>query len=102
MILLPDTLRATLRANAATPDADPCPVLKLFSPLGSQTWLATELDENHDTLFGLADLGFGCPELGCFSLREIASLHLPSASASSATSSSRRSFRSPSGPSRPA
>jgi hypothetical protein len=29
------------------------------------------------TYFGLADLGFGCPELGCFSLREIAALRLP-------------------------
>ncbi len=30
-----------------------------------------------DTLFGLADLGFGCPELGSFSLREIEAVHLP-------------------------
>lgn len=27
--------------------------------------------------FGLADLGFGCPELGCFSLSEIAAVRLP-------------------------
>lgn len=29
------------------------------------------------TYFGLADLGFGCPEMGYFSLSEIASVRLP-------------------------
>jgi hypothetical protein len=29
------------------------------------------------TYFGLADLGFGCPELGVFSLSEIAAVRLP-------------------------
>ena len=56
---------------------DPEPVLKLFNPVGAATWLATELGEDGDTLFGLADLGFGCPELGTFSLREIAAVRLP-------------------------
>jgi len=28
-------------------------------------------------LFGLADVGFGCPELGSFSLLELASVRLP-------------------------
>ena len=41
------------------------------------TWLATELAEDGDTLFGLADLGFGCPELGYFSLTEIRAIRLP-------------------------
>src|SRR3546814_19613001 len=50
---------------------DPCPVVKFFNPLGAATWLATELGRDGDTLFGLADLGFGCPELGYFSLSEI-------------------------------
>ncbi|MET3473257.1 hypothetical protein ABIC78_003807 [Novosphingobium sp. 1529] len=86
MILLPDDLRAVLRANAMCHDAalrdglaepDFRPVLKLFNPMGAATWLATELDEDGDTLFGLADLGFGCPELGSFSLAEIASVRLP-------------------------
>ena len=80
MILLPDPIRAALVANAATsgePGHDPAPVAKFFNPLGAATWLATELDEDGDTLFGLADLGFGCPELGSFSLRELASIHLP-------------------------
>lgn len=67
--------RAAARAGQAEPD--PMPVVKLFNPLGAGTWLATELREDGDTLFGLADLGFGCPELGAFSLRELASLRLP-------------------------
>lgn len=85
MILLTPELRFALRANdinrrAATRDAQPepdaVPVVKFFNPFGAATWLATELDADGDTLFGLADLGFGCPELGAFSLREIASVRL--------------------------
>lgn len=86
MILLTPELRAVLIGNTLTrraaiegewPEPDPLPVLKLFNPLGAATWLATELYEDGDTLFGLADLGFGCPELGVFSLSEIASVRLP-------------------------
>jgi hypothetical protein len=85
MILLTPELRAALRANDTSCRAseaknerfDPPPVLKLFNPLGAATWLATELDEDGDTLFGLADLGFGCPELGHFSLSEIEAIRLP-------------------------
>jgi len=67
--------RAAARAGQAEPD--PMPVVKLFNPLGAGTWLATELWEDGDTLFGLADLGFGCPELGAFALRELCSIRLP-------------------------
>jgi len=85
MIVLPPSLRFALRANSLTArilaerdqSFDPLPVLKLFNPLGAATWIATELDDDDDTLFGLADLGFGCPELGSFSLREIAHVRLP-------------------------
>lgn len=86
MILLPPELRFALRVNdiarrAADRDGkcapDPLPVIKFFNPLGAATWLATELFGDDDTLFGLADLGFGCPELGTFSLSEIASVRLP-------------------------
>jgi len=48
-----------------------------FNPVGAATWLATELDEEGDPLFGLADLEFGFPELGSFSLSELMSLPLP-------------------------
>lgn len=86
MILLPPSIRLALRTNDLARRAaacrertepDPLPVLKLFNPIGAATWLATELFEDGDTLFGLADLGFGCPELGCFSLSEIGSVRLP-------------------------
>lgn len=77
MIFLPDGLRAKLRANQAHPGRDPAPVVKFFNPCGAATWLATELDPDDDTLFGLADLGFGFPELGAFSLAEIAHVRLP-------------------------
>ena len=80
MILLTPELHAALRVNAdrsAESDHDPVPVVKFFNPCGAATWLATELDRDGDTLFGLADLGFGCPELGSFSLSEMASLRLP-------------------------
>lgn len=86
MIALPDDLRAALLANGAAHRAaqrdgasepDPVPVLKLFNPVGAATWIATELGEDGDTLFGLADLGFGCPELGTFSLSEIGAVRLP-------------------------
>jgi len=86
MILLTPDLRFALRANDINrraagrnekPEPDPVPVLKLFNPVGAATWVATELYDDGDTLFGLADLGFGCPELGVFSLSEIASVRLP-------------------------
>lgn len=67
--------RAAVMAGGVEPDF--VPVAKLFSPVGAATWLATELGEDGDTLFGLADLGFGCPELGSFSLSELASVRLP-------------------------
>jgi len=70
-----DARRAAVMVDAVEPDF--VPVAKLFSPVGAATWLATELGEDGDTLFGLADLGFGCPELGSFSLSELASVRLP-------------------------
>jgi len=86
MTLLTPELRAALCANATAREQaiaadahepDPAPVVKFFSPVGAATWLATELDADGDTLFGLADLGFGCPELGSFSLSELAAVRLP-------------------------
>jgi len=85
MQLLTPELEAQLSANlAARIDAlsrgerepDPKPVVRLFSPVGSATWLATEIDAD-GIFFGLADLGFGCPELGSFALSELESVRLP-------------------------
>jgi hypothetical protein len=77
MMLLTPELRDRLLANGRLRDVDHVPVVKFFNPVGAATWLATELDEDGDTLFGLADLGFRTPELGSFSLMEIASVRLP-------------------------
>ena len=77
MSLLTPELRAGLRAQYHGDAADKRPLVKLFHPLSAATWLASELAEDGDALFGLADLGFGCPELGWFSLAEIEALRLP-------------------------
>ena len=75
MILLTPSQRARLLANGRLRAADHIPVMKLFNPFGQGTWLATELDKDGDILFGLADLGY--PELGSWSLSEMAAVRLP-------------------------
>ena len=85
MITLPHAILSALRANARASRLheqrderfDPFPVVKFFNPVGAATWIATELYDDGDTLFGLSDLGFGCPEMGVFSLTEIAGVRLP-------------------------
>lgn len=86
MSLLPPELRHALRTadiarrvleRSGDPEPDPVPLVKFFNPVGAATWLATELDRDGDTLFGLADMGFGFPELGSFSLAEIEAIRLP-------------------------
>lgn len=79
MILIPDDLRARLLANgAAARETDHVPVVKLFNPCGAATWLITEMmPDEPDILFGLCDLGFSCPELGCVSLAELESVKGP-------------------------
>jgi hypothetical protein len=48
------------------------PVVKLFTPDASATWLLTELMPNDpDLAFGLCDIGLGCPELGYVRLSEL-------------------------------
>jgi hypothetical protein len=76
MLLLTQDQRAQLIANGKD-RGDHVPVVKFFNPVGSGTWLFSELDEDGDTLFGLCDLGFGCPEIGSASLAEIAAVKLP-------------------------
>ena len=56
-LLTPDQ-RDQLLANGRQPGGDHVPVVKFFNPVGIGTWLATELDADNDTCFGLADLGF--------------------------------------------
>jgi Protein of unknown function (DUF2958) len=69
MKLITKEIERKLLANGANRDKDHVPVLKLFYPAGAQTWLISEMDpDEHDWHFGLADLGFGTPELGTISL----------------------------------
>ena len=75
MILLTRTQRAQLLANGRQRGADHFPVVKFFNPFGEGVWLATELDEDGDVMFGLADIG--CPELGSWSFSELESIRLP-------------------------
>jgi len=85
MELMPDNIRARLLANGAVPqETDHLPVVKYFDPCGAATWIITELmppeDRGEgegaapDILFGLCDLGMGCPELGYVSLAELRSV----------------------------
>ena len=76
MPLLTQDLRARLIANGQC-RGDHTPVVKFFSPVGAATWLFSELDEDGDILFGLCDLGFGCPEMGSACLAEISAVTLP-------------------------
>jgi hypothetical protein len=74
--------RARMLANgarsAAGDDIDPAPVVKLFTPDASATWLLTELDPDEpDIAFGLCDLGLGSPELGSVRLSEISAVRGP-------------------------
>ena len=82
MTLITDAQRDQLLANgraqrAALSTSDDAidfkPVVKLFTPDASATWLLTEIDED-GIAFGLCDLGFGEPELGCVSLDELQSV----------------------------
>ena len=75
MILLTGTQRDRLLANGRQRDQDHIPVVKFFNPFGEGVWLATELDEDDDIMFGLADIGY--PELGSWSFAELEAIRLP-------------------------
>lgn len=75
--LLTPELERQLQANGRSRSEDHVPLAKLFNPLGAATWLVTEMDCDGDSLFGLADLGMGFPELGWFSLSELQAIRLP-------------------------
>jgi len=83
MRLITNAIRAKLMENGrdAKRGADMSsrpPVLKLFAPWCSATWLLTDCDpDDPDLLFGLCDLGAGCPEMGYVSLSEIESIRGP-------------------------
>ncbi|TMN24172.1 DUF2958 domain-containing protein [Pseudoxanthomonas sp. X-1] len=69
-------LLANGRESLQNPSFDPKPVVKLFTPDASATWLLSEIDpDDDDRAFGLCDLGLGRPELGWVSLQELAAVH---------------------------
>lgn len=78
MDLIPDDIQAALLANsdrlAADSSFDPEPVVKLFTPDAGATWLMTRAEPYGDDLmlYGLSDLGLGCPEYGPTLLFELA------------------------------
>jgi hypothetical protein len=61
------------KVKGTSKELDPFPVIKLFYPAGSGTWLLTEIQpDDLDIAWGLCDLGMGCAEFGTVSLREMA------------------------------
>ena len=70
MKLLTEAQRTKLLANGTRRGPDNKPVVKLFNPCGAGTWLLSEFDPEYqdECGFGLADLGFGTPELGSICL----------------------------------
>lgn len=69
--------RVQLLVNAIN-GGDHMPVAKLFTPDAQATWLITEVDpDDPDRLFGLCDLGLGCPEFGYVSLAELSEFRGP-------------------------
>ena len=73
MKLLTEEQRTKLLANGTRRGAAHKPVVKWFNASGSGTWLVSELDPEYpdECGFGLADLGFGTPELGSIGLLEL-------------------------------
>mgnify|MGYP003114305165 CR=1 FL=1 len=74
MKLITREIELNLKKNAALPEEERRPVLKLFGG-GACTWLISE--KEGDILFGLCDLGLGCAELGYVSLSELEGLKFP-------------------------
>jgi hypothetical protein len=75
MKLFTKEIEKALAANASADESTRRPVLKLFGG-GACTWLISERVDD-DTLFGLCDLGMGCPELGYVSQSELEGLRFP-------------------------
>ena len=54
------------------------PVVKIFSPVGSATWIIASMNpQDEDTMYGLCDLGTGYPEIGYVRLSELQSITVP-------------------------
>ena len=87
MMLITKPIRRQLLINGASDllaiakdgnTKDHIPVLKLFTPWRSCTWLFTSMyPDNEDLLFGLCDLGMDCVELGDVYLPELVAITGP-------------------------
>ena len=72
MELVTEEIQKELLDNWRKPNTVSKPVLKVFSPIGTTTWLIHSMDpEENDRLYGLCDLGYGSPELGYVNLLEL-------------------------------
>lgn len=77
--MIPPLLFSELLANgcatARGKEIDHRPVVKVFDPSGSATWLLSEVSPaSPKVAFGLCDLGHGCPELGYVDISELAAV----------------------------
>ena len=80
MMLITKEIESKLRKNESLPEELRMPHLKLFNPVGSGTWLVSEIEsgsveDGTAILFGLAHIHE--PEMGSFSLAELTSMRLP-------------------------
>ena len=79
MKLLTKAIEKKLLANwaaAQAGDENQVPVVKFFNPCGAATWLITEMAPD-GVMFGLCDLGHGCPELGYVAKWDLEAIRLP-------------------------
>lgn len=65
-----------LYANESKKPAEIQVAFKIFNPYGAGTWFITEGNLETGELFGLCDLGMGCPELGYVDLTELAQIRV--------------------------
>ena len=77
MKLLTKALRERLLKNGRNRDQDHAPPLKVFNPTGAATWLFSELDEDGDTLWGLADISVSAAPLSSATRRLCRARRIP-------------------------
>ena len=64
-------IQAKIKGTAK--ELDPFPVVKLFYPAGSGTWLLSEIEPDElEIAWAVADLGMGFPEFGTVCLQQLA------------------------------
>lgn len=74
--LLNQTIINRFRKIGKQENENPLVIAKFFNPYGSQTWYATEYDENEHLCYGFVT-GLYANEWGYFSITELQSLRCP-------------------------